>query len=55
VALAHAMMVIGRSMAPGFARIDNDLYYKEKTMMLFGEARAVVVDVVGALSHSAAA
>jgi H+-translocating NAD(P) transhydrogenase subunit beta len=41
-------------MAPGFAGIDNELYYNEKTMMLFGDARAVLSDLVGQLSHSAA-
>ena len=51
---ARTIMVIKRSMAPGFAGIDNELYYNEKTMMLFGDARAVLSDVVGQLSHSAA-
>ena len=52
---ARAIMVIKRSMAPGFAGIDNDLYYNEKTMMLFGDARAVVADLVSEVSHRAAA
>jgi NAD(P) transhydrogenase subunit beta len=52
---ARAIMVIKRSMAPGFAGIDNDLYYNEKTTMLFGDARTVAADLVGELSRSAAA
>ena len=35
-------MVIKRSMNPGFAGIDNELYYMDKTLMLFGDAKAVV-------------
>jgi len=43
---AHTVMVIKRSMSPGFAGIDNELYYMDKTMMLFGDARAVLGNVV---------
>jgi NAD(P) transhydrogenase subunit beta len=39
-----------RSMNPGFAGIDNELYYAENTLMLFGDAKAVLGDVVKALS-----
>jgi NAD(P) transhydrogenase subunit beta len=31
-------MVIKRSLDPGFAGIDNELYYRENTHMLFGDA-----------------
>jgi len=43
---AHTVMVIKRSMSPGFAGIDNDLYYMEKTLMLFGDAKAFVSEIV---------
>ena len=43
-------MVIKRSMSPGFAGIENELYYLDKAMMLFGDAKAVVGDIVKALS-----
>jgi NAD(P) transhydrogenase subunit beta len=39
-----------RSMNPGFAGIDNELYYADNTLMLFGDAKAVLGDVVKALS-----
>src|SRR5258708_39689866 len=46
---ARTVMVIKRSMSPGFAGIDNDLYYMEKTLMLFGDAKSFVGEIVKAL------
>jgi NAD(P) transhydrogenase subunit beta len=43
---ARTVMVIKRSMNPGFAGIDNDLYYRENTLMLFGDAKAFLSSVV---------
>ena len=43
---ARTVMVIKRSMSPGFAGIDNPLYYLEKTLMLFGDAKSFVNDIV---------
>jgi H+-translocating NAD(P) transhydrogenase subunit beta len=48
---AQSVMVIKRTMAPGFAGIENELYHEDKTMMLFGDARAVVGDLVNELSR----
>jgi NAD(P) transhydrogenase subunit beta len=42
---AHAVIVLKRSMASGFAGIDNPLFYEEKTSMLFGDAKASVSEV----------
>ncbi len=47
---ARTVMVIKRSMSPGFAGIDNDLYYLDKTLMLFGDAKTFVGDIVKALT-----
>ena len=47
---AHTVMVIKRSMAPGFAGIDNPLYYLENNLMLFGDAKAFVGNIVKELS-----
>jgi len=48
---ARTVMVIKRSMNPGFAGIDNPLYYFDKTLMLFGDAKAFVADIVKELSN----
>ncbi len=42
---AQTVMVIKRSMNPGFAGIDNELYYMPRTLMLFGDAKAVVGEI----------
>ena len=47
---ARTVMVIKRSMSPGFAGIDNPLYYLDKTLMLFGDAKAFVGDIVRELA-----
>jgi NAD(P) transhydrogenase subunit beta len=43
---AHHAIVIKRSMNKGFAGIDNDLFYHDKTFMLFGGAQDVVSQLV---------
>ena len=47
---ARTVMVIKRSMAAGFAGIDNPLYYLDKTLMLFGDARSFVGSIVRELA-----
>ncbi len=51
---ARTVMVIKRSMSPGFAGIDNDLYYLDKTLMLFGDAKAFVGSLIKELNAVAA-
>ena len=52
---ASTVMVIKRSMSPGFAGIDNDLYYMDKTLMLFGDAKTFVSGIVKELNATATA
>jgi NAD(P) transhydrogenase subunit beta len=47
---AHTVMVIKRSMNPGFAGIDNELYYMDRTLMLFGDAKGFLGEIVKALN-----
>jgi NAD(P) transhydrogenase subunit beta len=52
---ARTVMVIKRSMNPGFAGIDNELYYMPNTVMLFGDAKSFVTDIVKSLGALARA
>jgi H+-translocating NAD(P) transhydrogenase subunit beta len=47
---ARTVMVIKRGMSPGFAGIDNPLYYFDKTLMLFGDAKSFVNNLVRELT-----
>lgn len=49
---AHTVMVIKRSMSSGFAGIDNELYTMDQTLMLFGDAKKFVSDIVKELGSS---
>ncbi len=47
---AKTVFAIKRSKSPGFAGIDNELYFADHTFMLFGDAKAVVGELVKQLA-----
>jgi NAD(P) transhydrogenase subunit beta len=51
VADSHSVIVIKRSMNPGFAGIENELYYDPKTEMLFGDAKSAVSEITAELAQ----
>ena len=48
---ARSVMVLKRSMKPGFAGVDNELYTRDNTMMVFGDAKKTVQEIVSALKE----
>ncbi len=46
---ARQIIVNKRTMNPGYAGIDNELFYNQKTSMLFGDAKATIVDLISEL------
>jgi NAD(P) transhydrogenase subunit beta len=47
---AKTVVVVKRSLAPGFAGIDNPLFYLDNTMMLFDDGKAALDSIIGALA-----
>ena len=48
---ARTVMVLKRSMNPGFAGVDNELYGRDNTMMIFGDAKETVTRIVSGLKN----
>ncbi|HXR13293.1 MAG TPA: NAD(P)(+) transhydrogenase (Re/Si-specific) subunit beta [Solirubrobacteraceae bacterium] len=48
---ARSVVVIKRSMNPGFAGIDNELYFRPNTAMLFGDAKTAVAEIIAELAN----
>jgi NAD(P) transhydrogenase subunit beta len=51
---ARHVIIVKRSMKPGFAGVDNPLYYMDRTRMLFGDAKGAINQVVEALKAEGA-
>jgi NAD(P) transhydrogenase subunit beta len=46
---AQTVVVLKRSMSPGFAGIENPLFFNPKTVMLFGDAKDSIAKLIGAV------
>ena len=51
VSEAKQVIVVKRSLSPGFAGIDNDLFYLDKTAMLFADAKKAAQEVAGEVTN----
>jgi NAD(P) transhydrogenase subunit beta len=50
---AQSVIIIKRSLSPGFAGVDNKLFYDAKTMMVFGDAKEILLKILDALKNKA--
>ncbi|HIF46293.1 MAG TPA: NAD(P)(+) transhydrogenase (Re/Si-specific) subunit beta [Candidatus Poseidoniales archaeon] len=48
---ARTVVIIKRSLSVGYAGVDNDLFYEDKTMMLFGDGKAMMTELNSAIKE----
>ena len=52
VDMARTIVIVKRSLSVGYAGVDNDLFYMDKTMMLFGDGKKMMTDLNNAIKES---
>ncbi len=50
--LARTVVIVKRSLSVGYAGVDNDLFYMDKTMMLFGDGKAMMTSLNNSIKES---
>ena len=48
---ARTTIIVKRSLSPGYAGVDNDLFYRSSTMMLFGDGKKKLTELLAALKE----